>query len=274
MPSSDALLSSLVVTGGTLSPAFNQSIQAYSVQFPAGTDAVSIALTKDDAGAAITYHDVPITSGAPISYGVSPGQTVLSWLVTAADGSHLIYTLIITVSDVQPVPPFAAKLVVVQSDDNETLTFKDESNYTNNSDGIGKGTVTARSVQINDGAGAPVATLPMTLLGDDGFYYVNYTISKDVYYASVLSLTLPGPITKTGADNYLSIGFYNAAFQQVMENNLGDCGSCNKGKICSDVTWSQHLKNAAVLFAVRALGILAQDAIDAANSFINNVLAP
>lgn len=165
--------------------------------------------------------------------------------------------------------PFVAKALISQSADNTKVIFTDDSNYTTNTDGITTGSVASRSVAITDALGAPVATVPMTLQGDASFSG-NYPLTKDVYYAFAFLITLTDTTTKSGTTTYVTIGFYNSKYMIIMENNLADCGC--RGGICSDLTWAMHNKNVAILFASKSMGVLSQDSIDAANSFLDNIL--
>lgn len=164
---------------------------------------------------------------------------------------------------------FVAKAKLSQSADNTKAIFTDGSNYATNTEGISLASIASRSVAIKDSLGAAVATVPMTLQ-DDGSYAGNWSVAKDFAYSYILTLTLTNATTKVGTTTYVLIGYYNEAFMKVMENKLGDC-NC-KGSVCSDLTWSMHNKNAAILFASKGLLVLAQASIDAANAFVNNIL--
>lgn len=165
--------------------------------------------------------------------------------------------------------PFVAKPVISQSADNTKVIFTDGSNYSTNTDGISLGSVASRSVVITDSLGAPVATVPMTLQ-TDGSYSGQQAITKDQYYSYQLTITLTNTTTKVGTATYVTTGFYNTSYLTIMQNKLGDC-NC-KGGICSDLTWGMHNKNAAVGFGSKAMGLLSQQSIDAANSLLNNIL--
>lgn len=166
--------------------------------------------------------------------------------------------------------PFVAQVKIAQSGDASNIIMIDDSNYLTNTEGITAVEVISRSVLIKDDNGATVGTVALTLQ-DDGSYSGLFPIAKDFYYSYLMTLTLPASVTKTGTTNYVSIGYWNNAFLQVMTNYLGDCG-CSKGGICTDVSWSRALRDAAIIFADKGMGVLSQNSIDAANQFLTNIL--
>ena len=101
-PSSDATLSSLTLSAGTLSPAFTSGTLAYSVSVMNTVASITVTPTAADAGARVTVDRDTVTSGSAsnvIDLGVS-GITI-TIRVTAEDGSSTqSYTL--TVSHAMP----------------------------------------------------------------------------------------------------------------------------------------------------------------------------
>lgn len=84
--SSNATLSALVPSVGTLSPSFNASFGSYSLAVPNGTTSLTLTATSTSAAAVIRAGSVVYASGAGIPVTVPVGTTDFEILVTAADG--------------------------------------------------------------------------------------------------------------------------------------------------------------------------------------------
>lgn len=84
--SGDALLASLTPSTGTLSPAFDPQITAYSLKLPAGTTSVTLDATP---------HHTKATISGTGEYNTFPEEAIIT--VTAEDGTTNQYTVSITV---------------------------------------------------------------------------------------------------------------------------------------------------------------------------------
>ena len=105
--SSDASLSSLKVSAGSLSPAFAGGTHNYSLAVPAGTAAVKVMPTTSDSKAvsvAVRQDNLAlftVNNGGPSAAMAVPAQGASSTLtvrVTAEDGSHADYNIVLTQS--------------------------------------------------------------------------------------------------------------------------------------------------------------------------------
>ena len=167
--------------------------------------------------------------------------------------------------------PFVAQPLIKQSGDATTIIIVDNSNYSTNTDGVTAAAVLSRSVAVTDASGNPVATVLLTLQ-TDGSYSGTLPVTKDYYYAYLLTITLPGSVTKTGTTTYVSVQYYNNTLIAIVQNNQGDCGCCDSGSLCTNLFWAMHNYNAAIILAAKAMGLLSQQSIDAANTFLNTIL--
>lgn len=85
VPSSNAQLKALEVTGVALSPAFDANVQQYYIWLPYEAEAVSITAEKQDSKAKLEIGDQP---------ELIPGKAVpMTVTVTAEDGTQKVYTL-------------------------------------------------------------------------------------------------------------------------------------------------------------------------------------
>jgi hypothetical protein len=100
--SSNADLSNLAISSGTLSPAFSSATQAYSATVVSDNNAITATPTVADATATVTVNNVAVASGtASGAITLSLGSNVLTVVVTAQDG---VTTRTYTV-DVTYLPP-------------------------------------------------------------------------------------------------------------------------------------------------------------------------
>jgi hypothetical protein len=84
--STDATLSALVPSVGTLSPVFNSAFNSYSLSVPNGTTSLTLSPTTTNTGAVIKAGTSTYDSGDAIPVTVAVGTTDFEVLVTAADG--------------------------------------------------------------------------------------------------------------------------------------------------------------------------------------------
>lgn len=92
--SSNASLSALSVTGGTLSPAFNADTTAYNVSLANTVKEVTIAATAADSNADV---------GGAGTFAVIEGENKFSVTVTAEDGTNKTYAITVDISEKNPI---------------------------------------------------------------------------------------------------------------------------------------------------------------------------
>jgi|GEM_PF-901066 len=149
-PSGNADLSSLVLSAGELTPAFNEDIQNYIASVANSVDSLSVTAVTADAGAMLTINGQAATSGTtygPIALAV--GENEITITVTAADGTVKKYVVIVTRLQYQDETPpsFATgypKVDNVNKNSVDLLVQTDENG-------------TAYYVVLADGANAPSA---------------------------------------------------------------------------------------------------------------------
>jgi protocatechuate 3,4-dioxygenase beta subunit len=96
--SSDATLSGLQLSAGSLSPGFSSGTLQYTAEVNNTVVAVGVTATTTNAFASLTLNGVRITSGvASLAMPVAVGGNALTVVVTAQDGSTTVtYTVIVT----------------------------------------------------------------------------------------------------------------------------------------------------------------------------------
>ncbi|MDM5179578.1 cadherin-like beta sandwich domain-containing protein [Massilia sp. DJPM01] len=96
-PSSDANLSNLVLSTGTLTPVFAAGTTSYTAGVPFTTTSMTVTPTRSDAGATITVNGVTVISGsASGALALNVGANTITTIVTAADSSTKTYTTTVT----------------------------------------------------------------------------------------------------------------------------------------------------------------------------------
>ncbi|MEK0447386.1 MAG: hypothetical protein RLZZ399_2707, partial [Verrucomicrobiota bacterium] len=87
LPSTNADLTGLVVSGGTLSPGFASGVTSYAVSVPHATSGVSVTPVVADATASVKVNGVSVASGsASVPVALSVGLNPVVVEVTAQDG--------------------------------------------------------------------------------------------------------------------------------------------------------------------------------------------
>jgi hypothetical protein len=88
---SNANLSALTLSQGSLMPAFSPGTTAYSVSVPQAISSIDIAVTLSDANASMTINGVSTASGESmvVNLGAAGTTTSASVVVTAADGTTI-----------------------------------------------------------------------------------------------------------------------------------------------------------------------------------------
>ena len=91
---SDATLSALTISNGTLGPIFNSSITDYSAIVAYVTSSITVTPTRNEPHATITVNGSPVTSGtASSAISLSEGLNTITIVVTAADSTTKTYTV-------------------------------------------------------------------------------------------------------------------------------------------------------------------------------------
>jgi gliding motility-associated-like protein len=97
-PSSDASLTNLIVSKGTLTPAFSSSTFTYADNVPNAATGITVTPTNSDNTATITVNGATVASGT--ASGLIPlavGRNTISIVVIAQDGTATdIYTVVVT----------------------------------------------------------------------------------------------------------------------------------------------------------------------------------
>ncbi len=102
-PSSDATLSALTLSSGTLSPSFASGTITYTASVGNGASSLTLTPTTNSGGT-VTINGNAAASGQGFPVSLSVGDNMLSIVVTAADGTTTkTYTLTVTRAAAAPV---------------------------------------------------------------------------------------------------------------------------------------------------------------------------
>lgn len=111
-PSSDATLSALAISEGTLDPAFNPATPAYGADVANGITSVDVTATANDAAATFTINGSAATNGVPEAVALAVGPNPIEVVVTAEDGAAT-ETYTVTVTRAAPGPSTDATLAAL-----------------------------------------------------------------------------------------------------------------------------------------------------------------
>jgi lysophospholipase L1-like esterase len=126
--SSDASLSALAVSAGTLTPAFSPATSSYSLVLPNGTASLKVTPTAHDASAeSITVRQDasasgPVASGAPspaLSVPATGSSSTVTVHVTAQDGTGADYVISVT----QQAPAAPASFTIYAAGDSTMADY-------------------------------------------------------------------------------------------------------------------------------------------------------
>lgn len=94
--SDNADLASLMLSDGTLSPAFDKATASYTASVGHSVAAIDVTPSAEDAKATITVNGTSVASGSSSSVPLQVGANIITVTVTAEDGSTKTYTVTIT----------------------------------------------------------------------------------------------------------------------------------------------------------------------------------
>jgi hypothetical protein len=108
--STDANLSNLTISSGTLTPVFAPGTIGYTASVVNGVNSVDVTPTASNANATITVNGTPTTSGASRNVVLNVGSNTITTVVTAQDGTTTkTYTITITRTAVALAPTVTTK---------------------------------------------------------------------------------------------------------------------------------------------------------------------
>jgi len=95
--SSNAYLSNLNISSGSLSPAFSPTNPGYAVSVGNDITSVTVTPTVSDSNATVRVNNVPVASGSPSTpIALNTGANTISIVVTAPSGNNRSYTVVVT----------------------------------------------------------------------------------------------------------------------------------------------------------------------------------
>lgn len=95
--SSNAYLSNLTISSGSLTPAFSATVPGYAVSVGNDITSVTVTPTAADSDATVTVNGSQASSGSPSrSIPLSPGANTITIVVAAANGGTRHYTIVVT----------------------------------------------------------------------------------------------------------------------------------------------------------------------------------
>lgn len=122
-------LSNLVLSSGTLSPAFSPSIIAYTASVSNAVSSITLTPTMSDNTATTTVNGVALNSGSPsTALPLAIGINTISAIVKAQNGALKTYTVIVTRALASLIPPDTTPLVQIPIDTTRWYVLNNVSN--------------------------------------------------------------------------------------------------------------------------------------------------
>ncbi|MBK9494539.1 MAG: Ig-like domain repeat protein [Xanthomonadales bacterium] len=228
--SSNANLSSLSISSGTLSPAFSTSTTSYSVSVPYATTSVTVTPTVQDADATASVNNIAVSSGSPSSaIGLSVGNNTITVRGIAENGSTKTYT--ITVNRAAASPPTLTTTSASAITASGATTGGDISSD-------GGATVTSRGVAYSTSSGPTTSNATVSSgSGTGSFSALLSSLSPGTtYYVRAYGINAAG----TGYGNEIS--FTTAKLDQTITfNSPGDQTYSPGGTFVATATASSGL---------------------------------
>lgn len=215
-PSTNADLSGLSLSSGTLSPAFATGTTAYTASVPNGATTLTLTPTAGDPTATITVNGVTVASGAAsASVALAVGNNVIATVVTAEDGTtQTSYALTVTraastnselaglaLSSGTLSPSFASGTTSYTASVTNATTSLTVTPLVSDA----TATVTVNGVAVASGAASGVIplsiganTVTMLVTAEDGTTQTNYTVVVTRAMAASTDATLAG-LSASGA---------------------------------------------------------------------------
>jgi hypothetical protein len=188
--STNANLSSLQISPGTLSPAFSASTQSYSATVAQDQTTITVSAVAADSKAKVKYNDV--------KNNLVVGTNSVKITVTAENGSTKVYTITVTrTSGPTPTPTPTSPPLPLMTYDGTEYTIMPIGLDIVMPDGFVAGFTTYQDVQIPViqkvlGAALDAQTLSLVLLGNDtgNKYFVYDQISQTIYPYQLIATSL------------------------------------------------------------------------------------
>ena len=142
----DATLSALTLSTGTLTPPFDPATSTYTADVEDTVASITITATATDDGATVTVDGTPTASGSPsASISLAEGDNTVSVVVTAEDGSTTeTYTVTVTRDTAVVTPGRVPKPTVTSSQRQMTVTWREPER-------VGASPITGYEVQFSRG---------------------------------------------------------------------------------------------------------------------------
>ncbi|MBC8982357.1 autotransporter domain-containing protein [Pseudomonas lurida] len=209
--SSDATLSNLIPSAGTLSPSFSSGTSTYTVAVASNVSSITFTPTASDSNATITVNGMNVGSGATSpAISLNTGPNTISVMGTAQDGSSThLYTITVTRALAAP--------------DASNVTAAVAANSSGNPITLALSGATATSVAVASGPSHGVASASGTSItytpaagysGTDSFTYTASNTAGSSSAATV-SITVTQP-TLAVTPGFLPAGQIGTAYSQSL----------------------------------------------------------
>ncbi|MDQ3551994.1 MAG: cadherin-like beta sandwich domain-containing protein, partial [Bacteroidota bacterium] len=200
-PSSDANLSNLTISAGTLTPAFASGTTSYTASVANSVTSVDVTPTASNVNATITVNGTPTASGTVRNVALSVGSNMITTIVTAQDGTTKTYTITIIRAPAALAPTAITTAATSITTSGATLNGTINDNGATTTVSFEYGTsptlsgatsiaaTTGATVNAGSGNTAAAVTVSGLLPGTTYYFRVNGTNSAGATNGNILSFT-------------------------------------------------------------------------------------
>jgi len=164
---------------------------------------------------------------------------------------------------------FAQSFSMTQSSDCTTLSFADTSNFGSNDQGYTYSTFTTKTITLYDSNNNILTTLVITDSTPVTYVIQNDMYIKAVYQLSNMSLTLTPVIQTYTLSCFVELKYGNYL---VTSSNTSTMNNAELDKNTQPYFNVVKALKAAEIFGSRAIPVKAQDCLDLANDYIDDLL--
>jgi len=182
--SSDATLSAMTISSGTLSPTFASGTTSYTASVTNSVSSITLTPTRNQANATITVNGTAVTSGsASGSISLSVGSNTITTIVTAQDASTLTYTTTVTRAALLTQATFtvsASPTTLNVTTTTSTISSSGGSGTGAVSYAMTTGTCTLSGTTVTAGSASETCTVTATKASDGTYSAATATVSITV----------------------------------------------------------------------------------------------
>lgn len=213
----DATLSALTLSAGTLNPSFSSTTTSYSAAVTSDVSSVTVSPVTTDSNATVRVNNTTVTSGSSATVSLATGANTITVMTTAADGvTTMSYTVTVTRAEAAPVAANSSATVAANSSNNAITPV------------LSGGTATAVSIVTQpahgsaSASGTAITYTPVAgYSGSDSFTYTARNAAGTSSTATVAITVVPATLSVSPAAGALAGATVGTSWSQTFSTAGG-----------------------------------------------------